>query len=103
MKGLIKVVTAAALALPAVGFAECYTLVNATGHEVVVNYNPNTPVGPGFVYQQKFSSGTRFGYCTPYKVTASIATPNTIWDGNRGLVMGPGGSPAGTYRMVPSH
>ena len=103
MKGMIQIAIAFALALPCAGFAECYTLVNTTNHEVVVNYNPNTAVGTGFVYQQKFSPGSQFGYCTPYRVTASIASPNTIWEGNRGLVMGPGASPAGTYKMVPAH
>jgi hypothetical protein len=103
MKGLIQICIACAMALPSVCSAECYTLVNATNHQVDVKYVPQgiTP-GPGFVASQSFSPGSQQQYCTPYKVTASIATPNTIWEGNHGLVMGPGGSPQGTYRMVPA-
>src|SRR5580700_6988041 len=103
MKRLIQVAVAIAIALPSVSSAECYTLVNATNHQVAVKYIPQgiTP-GPGFVASQSFSPGSRQQYCTPYKVTASIATPNTIWEGNHGLVIGPGCSPQGTYRMVPA-
>jgi hypothetical protein len=101
MKRLIQIAIAFAITLPSVGLAECYTLVNTTNHQVDVKYVPQglTP-GAGFVASQSFSPGSQQQYCTPYKVNANIATPNTIWEGNHGLVMGPGGSPQGTYRMV---
>jgi len=89
---------------PAAAFSQnqCYMLVNATDHNVTVNYQvpQGVSVGTGFVTGQTFSPGHQERYCTPYRITANIGSPNTVWDGNRAMVMGPGALPPGTYRMV---
>jgi len=54
----------------------CYKLVNATTHEVVVNYQyPGNVILMGGHVQDKFSPGSELTYCYPsYSATANIAT-----------------------------
>jgi hypothetical protein len=100
----VLVVVGALIAFCAVGLAQngCYTLVNATNHEVAVNYEvPGGVVGTPFVTGQRLSAGSQIKYCAVlYSVTAIIGTPDTVWEGNRRMIMGPGGLPAGIYRMI---
>ena len=88
------------------GQSKCYTLVNATNHDVSVSYQANVPLGPGAVTGQTLPQGHKERYCTPYRVVAAITTPDTLWEGNRAMVMGPVSDalPEGSYRMVtPPH
>jgi hypothetical protein len=82
----------------------CYTLLNATTHAVVVNFQyPDNLVPDGGVTNTTFSPNTQQEYCfDAYSATAVIATPNTIWEGNKRMVMGntAGALPFGTYRMI---
>lgn len=67
-----------------------YTLVNATNHQVVVNFQYSGGVIPvGGVTSATFQPGAQNTYCFQgYSATANIATPSTTWDGNRPMIMG---------------
>jgi len=97
---------AAALLLSIAGFGAdnpCYTLVNATNHEVVLNYVPATPGEPDNVHL--FLPGAKKIFCFAFpglSIIANIATSVAKWEGDRPMVMGrkQGALPAGTYRVV---
>jgi hypothetical protein len=81
----------------------CYTLVNATNHEVVLNYVPVAPGEPADVH--KFSPGAKMMFCFPRPsgtLTANIATTEAKWEGGQPMVMGRArpALPPGTYRIV---
>ncbi len=82
----------------------CYTLANATNHEVMVKFAyPPGEVPVNAVTSTTFLPNGKQRYCLSVgSVTANIATPHSIWEGNRAMVMGnaQGALPAGTYRMV---
>jgi hypothetical protein len=105
MRSLALIVTA--LSFSVVGLCQdnrCYTLVNTTKHDVVVNFQyPNGVIPQDGIYSQTFSPDAKFTHCFPsYSARANIATPNTLWEGNKAMVMGntPGALPPGTYKMV---
>lgn len=82
----------------------CYTLINTTNHQVVINYQYPPGLLGDHVYQQIFVPGASIMNCFDPGTSslALIATPNTQWEGNRQMSMGTGGLPAGTYRMIQS-
>jgi hypothetical protein len=92
------------LTLPMTAFCQCYTLINVTNHPVTLNYGLENggPTGPPWVSGQTLPVGGQVKYCaTLFNVVGSIATPNTIVEGNRRLIMGPhNGLPGGTYKLV---
>jgi hypothetical protein len=97
---------ASTLTLSVAGLAAdnpCYTLVNATNHQVVLNYVP-APGEPADA--RKFSPGAKMMFCFPVagqSLTANIATSDAKWESDRQMVMGSkqGSLPPGTYRIIP--
>jgi hypothetical protein len=77
----------------------CYTLVNATSHEAVLNLVPSSEV-------EKLLPGAKIVLCFPIagqSLTPNIATNDAKWESDRQMVIGnkQGSLPPGTYRIIP--
>jgi hypothetical protein len=80
----------------------CYTLVNSTNREVVLNYVPAAPGEPDNVHQFLPGAKKIFCFAPSLSVTANITNNDAKWEGDRVMVMGSrlGVLPPGTYRIV---
>ena len=105
MRVLAALAVLALLPIADLGQNPCYTLVNATGHTVVVFYQYGGNVIPaGADIRRSFAAGESFRYCfSANSATALIETVGTVWEGDRPMIMGQvnGAMPAGIYRMIP--